>query len=575
MYVDRKRETDLALVVDDDPLMRMVIVAVLKKIGLDVIDTGSGSDGIKLFNSERPDIILMDVVMPCMDGFEACERIRNSPGGDLVQILMVTGLEDVESTRKAFKLGADGFLTKPLNLPVLSQQVQYTLRAGRAFRELNISRSRLAKTQELAMIGNWQFDFKTGKFTCSPEACRLVCLTGDFTDMTFDGFFDSINDQDRKRVKEAVECSIQSIKPFGQHYPINCPDGSRKYILIKSEPLFDERNNPDLMLGVVQDITQLKEAEYRLITLSQAVEQSGSTILITDLNGVIEFVNPAFTHITGYTPEDAVGKSTSVLKSGMHPPEFYKDLWDTIVRGDTWKGQLINKKKNGQLYWESATISPVMDKDGKITHYSAVKEDITSQKKAENLLAETQKRLEKANQKLQALVTSDGLTRIANRRKFDEYLDQEWQRCKREKAPLSLLMCDIDYFKHYNDRYGHQAGDVCLRMIAQAMKKTVVRPMDLVARYGGEEFAVILSDTSLKGACHVARLIQKNVKALNIDHSGSSVSTHVTLSIGITRLIPDEDLSMDLLIKTADEALYQAKRKGRNRMELKAVEENR
>ncbi len=183
MYVDRKRETDLALVVDDDPFMRMVIAAALKKIGLDIIETGSGSEGINLFNSERPDIILMDVVMPGMDGFEACERIRNASGGDLVQILMVTGLEDLESAKKAFKIGADGFLTKPLNLPVLSQQVKYTLRAGRAFRELNISRSRLAKTQELAMIGNWQFDFKTNKFSCSPEACRLMCLAGEAEDM--------------------------------------------------------------------------------------------------------------------------------------------------------------------------------------------------------------------------------------------------------------------------------------------------------------------------------------------------------------------------------------------------------
>ncbi|WP_232364048.1 GGDEF domain-containing response regulator [Desulforapulum autotrophicum] len=573
--MDRKRETDLALVVDDDPFMRMVIVAALKKIGLDVIDTDNGSDGITLFNSERPDIIMMDVVMPGMDGFEACERIRKSPGGDLVQILMVTGLEDVESAKKAFKIGADGFITKPFNLPILSQQVQYTLRAGRAFRELNISRSRLAKTQELAMIGNWQFDFKTNQFSCSPEACHLMCLEGEAADMTLDGFFNSINDQDRKRVKEAVECSIQSIKPLSQHCLIHCPDESHKYILNKSEPLFDEHNNPALMLGVVQDITQLKEAEYRLITLSQAVEQSGSTILITDLNGVIEFVNPAFTHVTGYTPEEAVGKSTSILKSGMHPPEFYKNLWDTIISGDTWKGQIINRKKDGELYWESATISPVMGKDGNITHYSAVKEDITSRKKAEKLLKETQKRLETANQKLQTLVTSDGLTMIANRRKFDEYLDQEWQRCKRAKVWLSLLMCDIDYFKHYNDTYGHQAGDDCLRKIAQAMEKTVVRPMDLVARYGGEEFAVILSDTGLNGACHVARRIQEDVKNLNIAHSESSVSTHVTLSIGITCLIPDdEDLSMDLLIKTADEALYKAKRKGRNRMELKVLTGN-
>lgn len=179
--------------------------------------------------------------------------------------------------------------------------------------------------------------------------------------------------------------------------------------------------------------------------------------------------------------------------------------------------------------------------------------------------SQLQQKLEAVNLELQRLVTIDGLTQIANRRRFEEYFSQEWQRLKREQRPLSLILCDVDFFKLYNDTYGHRVGDRCLQKIAQAIKDMIKRPGDLVARYGGEEFAVILPNTDTKGATHVAKQICDAVRALAIPHQNSQVSRYVTISLGFTTEIPQPDSDLEEMIAAADRALYQAKAAGRDR----------
>lgn len=173
-------------------------------------------------------------------------------------------------------------------------------------------------------------------------------------------------------------------------------------------------------------------------------------------------------------------------------------------------------------------------------------------------------KLQQANLQLQHLANTDSLTHVANRRCFDAVLEQEWQRLKREQQPLSLILCDIDYFKQYNDRYGHPMGDVCLRRVAEAIAKCVNRPADLVARYGGEEFAVILPNTTLDGAVTNVEAIRAALESLQISHTGSAIAAHITLSLGIACLIPTFSSSCQELLAAADAALYHAKQQGRN-----------
>ncbi|CEO89910.1 GGDEF domain-containing protein, partial [Syntrophaceticus schinkii] len=175
-------------------------------------------------------------------------------------------------------------------------------------------------------------------------------------------------------------------------------------------------------------------------------------------------------------------------------------------------------------------------------------------------LERVNKELEEANQKLEKLSQTDSLTGIFNRSVFDRTIRAEWDRCKRHHSPLSLIMVDIDIFKAYNDNYGHQAGDDCIRWVAQSLRACVKRSSDIVARYGGDEFAVILPHVNRDTAVQFADQIRKKVLELAIPHPFSPVSPYLTISAGVQTLIPSDELSIEKLIRTADQALYEAKK---------------
>jgi len=180
------------------------------------------------------------------------------------------------------------------------------------------------------------------------------------------------------------------------------------------------------------------------------------------------------------------------------------------------------------------------------------------------------RRLKEANRKLQILSSRDGLTGISNRRNFDSFLNSEWKRNQREGRPLSLIMADIDFFKKYNDGYGHLAGDDCLKQVAKTLADEIFRPGDLIARYGGEEFVVVLGNTDKSAASAIAERLCAKVEARKIDHAYSTVSNVITLSLGVSTVVPKKGLSPGKLIEAADKALYEAKQDGRNRVRVSA-----
>ncbi|MYM36907.1 diguanylate cyclase [Duganella sp. FT94W] len=182
-------------------------------------------------------------------------------------------------------------------------------------------------------------------------------------------------------------------------------------------------------------------------------------------------------------------------------------------------------------------------------------------------LRESQKQLADANLELQKLAALDGLTGVANRRRFDDAMRAEWQRGQREKKPLTLLMCDVDFFKLYNDSFGHLAGDLCLKKVAAVLTEHLKRPADLAARYGGEEFSIILPDTPLTGAMIVAESCRRHLEQLAIENPGANTTlSSVTMSIGVASVVPSPASTIEALIQQADRALYAAKHGGRNRV---------
>lgn len=230
-----------------------------------------------------------------------------------------------------------------------------------------------------------------------------------------------------------------------------------------------------------------------------------------------------------------------------------------------WHGMVIDITERKQVEMILADYQQNLEREVQ-ARTQALELEIQERKRAETFARNTELALRAANAELERLASLDGLTQIANRRRFDESLQQTWKMMIRDRRGMSVILCDVDYFKHYNDRYGHQAGDVCLQKVAQALQATVRRSGDLVARYGGEEFVIILANTDLPGATRVAQKIQAAIAELAIPHAASAVNAKVTLSFGVAAVVPSLRILPESLVVSADQALYQAKRNGRNQI---------
>ena len=258
----------LALVVDDDLSLRVSMCAALAKAGFRTIEAENGFQAIDQFKSNKPDIVLLDVIMPDMDGFETCQEIRKLKGGKHSQILMVTGLDDTASIEKAFEIGANDFVSKPINWTKLGYRCKYMLRAGQAFQEVNTSRHRLAKTQELAKLGNWELNLENHTFHGSPEAFRLLGISEGDGEISYHDFFNTVVARERDNVKEHIASAIKSNNPFGINYRVILPDKTQRHILNRGEIFYDEDGTPERVLAAVQDVTQLKNAEEEIRMLA-------------------------------------------------------------------------------------------------------------------------------------------------------------------------------------------------------------------------------------------------------------------------------------------------------------------
>ena len=281
-------------------------------------------------------------------------------------------------------------------------------------------------------------------------------------------------------------------------------------------------------------------------TLQDYVDIVNENIIISSTNkeGIITDVSEAFCKISAYSRQELIGQNHSLIRHPDTPDSFYKDMWDTLLSKKEWKGEIKNKDKNNNDYWVLAIIKPVI-KDDEIVGFTAIRTNITDKKHIEHLSI------------------TDDLTQLFNRRFFNVKIDKEINRAKRENSYLSFLIIDVDYFKDYNDNYGHQAGDVALIEVANVLKKYTNRSSDFAFRLGGEEFGIITRLDKDK-VIEFANNIKNEIESLHIEHKRSKVSEHLTISIGIASRIGFELLDTNALYKEADDSLYEAKNNGRN-----------
>jgi diguanylate cyclase (GGDEF)-like protein/PAS domain S-box-containing protein len=309
--------------------------------------------------------------------------------------------------------------------------------------------------------------------------------------------------------------------------------------------------------GIAQDITDLKASQTQLKKLSLAVTHSPNAVVITNAEGIIEYVNPKFVEISGYQATEIKGKRLGFVSSGNTPASVYKQLWCTLLAGNEWQGELQNVKKNGGLYWVREHICPMVDDTGKVTHFLATQEDITE---AKRLQAETSFQ-----------VSHDPLTGLINRREFEQRLARVINSAKQEDSNHALCFLDLDQFKVVNDTCGHMAGDELLRQIASIMQKNI-RTRDTLARLGGDEFAVLMEHCNIDSAYAAAEHVIHAIEDFRFHCQGNTFALGVSIGLSV---IDSHTKDGQEALSQVDSACYAAKDAGRNRIEVHVEDSER
>ncbi len=347
-----------------------------------------------------------------------------------------------------------------------------------------------------------------------------------------------------------TERSIQGERVPPYELEIVHKKGDIHTLRIIESPLFDAQGKVIAVEGFAQDITLLKAARLKMEKLSLVVTHSPNGVVMTDKKGVVEYVNPKFTEITGYHAEEVLGKKLSIISSGHTEASVYQHLWDTLLAGNEWRGELQNRKKNGELFWASEHICPMFDALGNITNFVAIQEDITESKRI--------------REEINYQANHDLLTGLVNRREFEVRLARVVDSAKRERDSHALCFLDLDQFKVVNDTCGHVAGDELLRQMGSLMQKNI-RARDTLARLGGDEFAILMEHCGL---------FQANQAAEHVIHALENFRFHweehtftIGVSIGLA-IIDQYTKDSQEILSQVDSACYAAKDAGRNRIEV-------
>lgn len=406
--------------------------------------------------------------------------------------------------------------------------------------------SGLMQAQALAHIGHWELDLTKNTLFWSDEVYRIFGLKPQEFSATYEAFLKHVHPEDVEMVNDIYMSSLKEKHGYYVEHRIVCKNGEVRFVEERCEHEFDKDGNPIKSIGTVHDITRRKNAENELVLASAVFEKMNDGVLITDASQQIIAINSAYSEISGYGIEEVRGKTPNTFSSGWHDKNFYQNLWSELNEKGHWNGEIIDRRKNGELYTAELNIIALHNKENRLTNYISIVNDISEKKKKESLIHN--------------LAYFDALTNLPNRVLFQERVTNKIPSLHRNAKKMALFFIDMDNFKNINDTFGHFTGDKFLIEVAKAIRATI-REEDTLARLGGDEFTVIIEDA--ESVLDIAVVAEKIVERFMAPIIINGKEFYTGASIGIS-IYPDDGTTYEELVKAADTAMYQVKESGKN-----------
>jgi diguanylate cyclase (GGDEF)-like protein/PAS domain S-box-containing protein len=552
------------LVVDDARDNLDLMEALLLSAGYENIFLAlSGAEALAtLANHPGIGLVLLDMMMPGMDGHQVCRRIAESKEWGHIPVIIVTGaaLLRNEALCKSFGAGAIDFISKPINEVELFARIHSALtlyqervmRRSKA-RELAESEEKFRVTFDQAPVGIAHVALN-GKISMANQ--RLCDMLGYQCDELLGFVFDQLFEPKSRIAHQS--CVAELLERPASYQAVELPLVHRQnrnvWTQLTVSPLRETTGKAKYLIYVVEDISERKLAEDGLRLAAAVFDSSTEAIIITDANAGIVKVNRAFTEITGYRSEEVIGRNPRLLSSGRHDASFYAAMWSNLADAGQWEGEILNRRKSGEIYPSWLTLCAVKNDKGITTNYVGISVDITMRKATE--------------ERLSFLANHDALTQLPNRILFSDRLQHAMARAQRDALVMAILFLDLDQFKDINDTFGHTMGDSLLQSVGNRLLRHT-RESDTLARWGGDEFILLLE--SIHSAEETALVAQRTLEVFAEPFRLDGHEISVTSSIGIS-LYPRDGHDVQALLRNADTAMYCAKESGRNNYQFYASE---
>ncbi|CAK0751609.1 diguanylate cyclase [Gammaproteobacteria bacterium] len=558
------------LVVDDNAHNRFTLCTLLNRLqDCRVIEAASGEEALVRTIEQPIHLILLDVQMPGMDGFETARHLGMTERTRHIPVVFVTAVFKAEAfVQRGYQVGAVDYLTKPIDDNLLLNRVKsYRTLFDReqlitqSLSQLKVSEQRLTYALEATLDGLWDWDIASDTLYLSPRFETMLGAPLGTIPHTRDGLFSRLHPDEAERVTAAYYALADgTLERMELEHRLRTADDRWLWVLARGKVVEREWRRGSTppgtgksitgsalrVVGTIVDITARIAAEKQLRLSAAVIEHMSDALVILEPDETIHTINPAFTRATGYGATEARGRPISLLKSGRHDKQFFAAMRRSLQESGHWKGEIWNRRANGECYPEWLNVTILRNDKGEIGHYVCIYSDLSTQEHVRN--------------RLHHLAYYDTLTGLANREMFHDRLTGAIAGAAREQRQVAVILIDLDRFKDINDNLGHDVGDDLLNEAAIRLQGCV-QSGDTVARLGGDEFAVVLPH--VPDANSVATVADQIRGALHTPFDFSGRPLYVSASIGIS-LYPQDGDSLETLVRNADLALYQAKERGRN-----------